>query len=146
MSSHGGKLVWHRARFCLDAPVRLLRVACLSSLILVQALGTPLGAQSAPTVRLFWDANTEVDLAGYVLVWGVVSGVYLGSSTLGPTEVSYEAPCPSGTTYVYAIRAFNTAGLHSAYSNEVRVTCGGLPVRVVPRALGNVVVVVVRRG
>ncbi len=75
----------------------------------------------AGSVRLYWDANTEQDLAGYVLVWGSSPGVYTQSATLAPDAVTHEVTSlPDGTWY-FAIRAFNTTGLHSGYSNEVQV-------------------------
>ena len=79
---------------------------------------------TAGTVRLYWDANTEPDLAGYVLVWGAARGVYSQSLTVPATVVTQEVTgVPDGTWY-FAIRAFNASGLQSSLSNEVTVTVG----------------------
>lgn len=45
-----------------------------------------LACATAPcTFRLFWDANSESDLAGYVLHWGRATGVYAQSKTVPPS-------------------------------------------------------------
>ncbi len=83
-------------------------------------------AVQAGSVRLEWNPNPEPDIAGYVLVWGTASGVYTNSVSLGPGVLTHEvADLPSGT-YFFAIRAFNTAGLHSPYSNEATATVTGV--------------------
>ncbi|AMY09764.1 IPT/TIG domain protein [Luteitalea pratensis] len=88
----------------------------LCLLLLVQA-----GPALAGSVRLYWDPNTEPDLAGYVLVYGNASGVYTTSVTLPASAVTHEfIDLPDGT-YYFAVRAFNAANAQSGYSNEVRV-------------------------
>lgn len=79
------------------------------------------------SVRLSWDPNPETDLAGYVLVWGRTSGVYTQSMTLGPSMTSHEVVALADGVWFFAIRAFNVAQLHSAYSNEVAVSISDVP-------------------
>ena len=62
---------------------RVLLALCL--LLLVQV-----GPALAGSVRLYWDANTEPDLAGYVLVYGNASGVYTTSVPLPASAVTHE--------------------------------------------------------
>jgi hypothetical protein len=125
----------------LFCPARLFAV-----LILVLGLSGHVWAQSPSIVKLAWDPNPEVDLAGYVLVWGPFIRTYDGSLTVGKEATSVEAPCPSGATRYFALQAKDTSNRLSGYSNEVRVTCATGVIRLVPQPLGNVVVVVVRRG
>ena len=88
----------------------------LCLLLLAQA-----GSALAGSVRLYWDANTEPDLAGYVLVYGSTSGVYTTSVPLPASAVTHDfTDLPNGT-YYFAIRAFNTANAQSGCSNEVRL-------------------------
>ena len=82
----------------------------------------------AMDVTLEWDANTEPDLAGYQMFVGTASGNY-GT----PTTVNFsddENPVPEtvrytvigldyGTRYYFAVKAFDTEGLYSGFSNEV---------------------------
>jgi len=89
-------------------------------------LFTVLKAQTVSVVWFVWDANTETDLAGYVLHWGLQSKVYTQSKVLTPDSTTTNLALSDGpdvgkTTWYVAIRAFNTANQFSGYSNEVRV-------------------------
>jgi hypothetical protein len=73
----------------------------------------------AATISLAWDANSESDLAGYILVYGTSSGAYSTSIDVG-RSISYSVPSLSpGTRYYFAVRAYNTAGVMSPLSAEV---------------------------
>lgn len=85
------------------------------------------GQAEAGKVRLYWDQNSETDLAGYVLVYGRTTGVYTTSITLPAAAVTHEVADLTEGTYYFAIRAFNTTGQHSGYSNEVRVVVTSTP-------------------
>ena len=68
-----------------------------------------------------WIANTESDLAGYRVYVGTSSGTY---NFAGPFEVaggtSFTVPnLPVGTTYYFAVSAFDKAGNESTKSAEV---------------------------
>lgn len=68
-----------------------------------------------------WNANTEADLAGYRIYVGTKSGSY---GFVGPFEVSNRtsftiANLPTGTTYFFAVSAFDKSGNESAKSAEV---------------------------
>jgi phage baseplate assembly protein W len=68
-----------------------------------------------------WNANTESDLAGYRIYVGTRSGSY---GVVGPFEVtnrtSFTIPnLPLGTTYFFAVSAFDKSGNESAKSAEV---------------------------
>lgn len=77
----------------------------------------------AADVTLQWDANTESDLAGYRVYQG--NGGDLGTFTRVQDIV---APTTSATVkgldssaHSFAVTAYNTAGVESAYSNIVNI-------------------------
>ena len=108
---------------CPGLPGQFRRAMLTLCLLLLVQVGPAL----AGSVRLYWDQNTEPDLAGYVLVYGNASGVYTTSVTLPASALTHEfANLPNGT-YYFAVRAFNSANAQSAYSNEVRVVVISTP-------------------
>ena len=83
----------------------------------------------AADVTLQWDANTESDLAGYQVYQG--NGGDLGAFTR-VQEIA--APTTSATikgldsaSHSFAVTAYNTAGLESAYSNIVTIPAAPTP-------------------
>jgi hypothetical protein len=83
------------------------------------------------TVALSWDANTESDLAGYKVHYNVDSsslpfdgaGAVEGGSPVDVhnlTTATISGLDPS-RTYYFAVTAYNTTGIESAYSNIVTV-------------------------
>jgi hypothetical protein len=93
----------------------------LSPLLILASLwlAAPARAQS---VTLEWDANTESDLAGYKVYFGTASRTYGAPITLGKVTTYTVTGLTPGTTYYFAVTAYNTAGLESGYSNEVSAT------------------------
>ncbi|OPY90384.1 MAG: Fibronectin type III domain protein [Syntrophus sp. PtaU1.Bin208] len=77
------------------------------------------GSGQAANVTLTWDKNTETDLAGYVVYSGTSAGSYTESIDVGNLNSVDLSGLQEGTTYYYAAKAYNTAGLYSEYSNEV---------------------------
>ncbi len=71
------------------------------------------------SVQLSWNANTETNLAGYKLYMGTASGVYGTPATLGLVTTTTLKTLVPGTTYYFALTAFNTAGQESAKSAEI---------------------------
>lgn len=68
--------------------------------------------------KLIWDANTEVDLAGYKVYIGASSRDYGSSVTLGIVTEYSLAEVIAGKWYI-AVTAFDSAGNESDFSNEV---------------------------
>src|SRR5437764_9962837 len=79
----------------------------------------------AASVTLGWDANTEPDIAGYTLLYGTQSGNYTSSVDVG-NQVGYTLSL-STTVYYFAVRAYNTSGLTSPLSAELRVDLASPP-------------------
>lgn len=76
----------------------------------------------AEQVALAWDANGESDLAGYKLHLGTASNAYHTVFDVG-NQTSYTVPnLDRGTTYFFAVTAYNTQGNESDYSNEISKT------------------------
>ncbi|HNA26134.1 MAG TPA: fibronectin type III domain-containing protein, partial [Nitrospira sp.] len=82
---------------------------------------TPTATPKTASATVSWNANTESDLAGYRIYVGTRSGSY---GVVGPFEVtnstSFTIPnLPTGTTYYFAVSAFDKSGNESAKSVEV---------------------------
>jgi hypothetical protein len=81
----------------------------------------------ATDITLSWDPNSELDLAGYKLYYGTVSGIYGPPITLGIQTTYTITDLPPGT-YFFALKAFNTLRLESGFSNEISTTIPPLPI------------------
>jgi len=101
--------------------------AAAAAFILLLASGVSVHAE---TVTARWDANTEPDIAGYLLSYGAQSHVYTSTINVG-NVTSYQLTLAAGT-YYFAVQAYDTGGLISGYSNEVAFTAvstAGAPLR-----------------
>lgn len=88
-------------------------LSCLLAVVLFPVLGW------AADVRLAWQPNTEIDLAGYKIHYGTASGSYTASVDVGKVSAATISNLFEGTTYYFSASAYNTAALSSGYSNEV---------------------------
>ncbi|MFQ6001080.1 MAG: hypothetical protein ACE5LG_05370, partial [Anaerolineae bacterium] len=75
-------------------------------------------------VSLGWDANTEPDLAGYMIYRSTTSGGdFTLTATVGPATTRYlSADVDNGVTYYYLVTAFDLGGNESDPSNEAGAT------------------------
>jgi|RhiMetdeSRZDD1v2_1073273.scaffolds.fasta_scaffold641208_1 fibronectin type III domain protein len=80
---------------------------------------TSTSGSTSTTATLSWYPNAETNLAGYKVHIGTAAGIY--NSTVDVRNVtSYSLPnLAIGTTYYFAVSAYDTAGTDSALSNEV---------------------------
>ena len=99
-----------------------MRAVILSIIALVLIIAGP---ALAADVKLQWDPNTETDLAGYRLYqktdsaeppFTKIQDIPKGTQTANVTGLD------SSHSYSFAVTAYNTAGLESAYSNIVTVS------------------------
>ena len=86
----------------------------------------PKGLQAVATegvINLIWDANTETDLDGYILLRGVAPGDELAPITPSPIrETAFQDRVPAGVRYVYALKAVDKAGNASPPSERIEET------------------------
>jgi fibronectin type 3 domain-containing protein len=76
----------------------------------------------AASASLSWNANGESDLAGYKVHMGTAANSYDTTLDVG-NVTSYSVPSlNAGTTYHFAISAYDTTGNESALSGDVAVT------------------------
>lgn len=81
------------------------------------------GVANVGAISLIWDANTEADLAGYIVLRGEVPGDKLQAITPGPireTTFTDKTVVP-GTRYVYAIIAVDRTTPPNTSPQSVRV-------------------------
>lgn len=93
--------------------------AALFSAFLV--LAAPSAPAATGSVALAWDANPEQNIAGYHVHFGPVSKPY--SQVTDTKTNSITLPnLTTGTTYLFAVSAYNTSGVESGYSQPVAYT------------------------
>ena len=95
-------------------------------LFAIAVLFSSVNLLAAQSVGLAWDPNSENDLAGYLVYYGTASRNYdqtLSAATPSATVTNLN----SGTTYYFAVTAYNTNGMESGYSNEVLYSTSGSP-------------------
>jgi hypothetical protein len=87
-------------------------------------------ASAVGTATVSWEAPTQytdgaplADLAGYIVYWGLSSGIYPNSVTLdNPGLTSYVVENLSSGTYYFSAKSFNSEGVESAFSSEASKT------------------------
>ena len=76
-------------------------------------------AAQAATVQVSWNANTEAELAGYNVYYGTESGTYGEPVSTTETSQLLTLTPEVGTTYYFAVTAYDTSSNESAFSEEV---------------------------
>ena len=74
---------------------------------------------SAAEVTLAWDANTDPDLAGYMIYYGFASRSYDYVVDAENQTTFTISNLEEGHTYYFAVTAYDTEDLESDFSNEV---------------------------
>ncbi len=77
----------------------------------------PVSVQSAE--RLLWDANSEPDLAGYIVYQGATAGSYGSAIDVGNVTSYTLTDLDPGMTYYLAVTAYDLSGNESLPSDEV---------------------------
>ena len=94
-----------------------LRARVMFFLVITLLLGSA-SALRAATVTAAWNANTESDIGGYQLFYGTQTGVYTTTVDVG-NVTSRAVALTDGQRYYFAVKAYNTSSMTSAYSAEV---------------------------
>jgi hypothetical protein len=107
------------------------RISCAFrfAALLLFLLGAHLRAAS---LTLYWDANSEPDLAGYRVHYGTAKYPYGSLVDVGTTSATI-TNLKKGVTYTFAVTAYNTSGAESDYSAPFSYTVGSP--RVIPMAV-----------
>ncbi|MFH1242576.1 MAG: fibronectin type III domain-containing protein, partial [Pseudomonadota bacterium] len=79
--------------------------------------GSP--AAFSAEIRIAWDPNSEPDLAGYKVYYGMSSGAYGPPLSVGNVTTYTLADLTPGQTYFIAVKATDTSYNDSGFSNEV---------------------------
>jgi len=74
------------------------------------------------TVTLAWNLSPDPTVVGYQLSWGTASQTYTQSQDAGDAAMIIISGLDYSTTYYFSVRAFNAAGLYSAYAPEISAT------------------------
>ena len=83
------------------------------------AIPVTLKLSAATTAALAWNANAESDLAGYKVYSGTSSGQYGASVDVGKATSYQFSNLKLGTTYYFAVTAYDVNGNESLRSSEV---------------------------
>ncbi len=106
---------------CIDGVIAMKITRMISLMALLVIVGLNGFAQGA-TVEVSWNANSESDIAGYKVYCGVRSGVYTLTIDTGLNTSADVTDLAAGTTYYFAVKAYNTSNLYSVYSSEISIT------------------------
>ena len=93
---------------------------CLGTTSIVVALAT--SAQGQSSVTLAWDPSPGSAIAGYRLYEGAASRTYTNVIAAGKVTSNTVSSLVGGATYFFAVTAYDTNGLESDFSSEIRYT------------------------
>lgn len=102
---------------------RLLRNTARRFCVLILLLSAARVTNAQTTdVAVGWRSNSEPDLAGYRLYYGNSPGVYDQQIDAGLATIATVPNLSIGSTYFFAVTAYNLMGLESAFSPEISYT------------------------
>lgn len=96
-------------------------------------------SDSLASVKLSWDANSEPDVVGYRVYYGVASGTYTDRVDVSAVTTAEVSGLLVGANYYFVVVAFNQAGVESDFSDELMLLtkAASLPVGAVPAQIGG---------
>ncbi len=115
--------MYHQSSGSKSKSFSLFLILAMCCLFLGASAFHPSAKAEAASVTLGWDAAAGV--SGYKLHRGTASGSYTTSVNVG-NQTSYTlSDLTSGTTYYFAVTAYDSSQEESSYSNEVSYASGG---------------------
>ena len=108
----------------------LARMALIALLVITAMATTSLRATPAAAAQagIAWSAPTDsTGVTGYKVHMGNSSGSYSEHVDVGNTTSYSAGSLSDGSTYYFAVTAYNAAGQQSAYSNEISRSFAALP-------------------
>lgn len=100
-----------------------MRLTTLALSVFLVCLASPLVWAESATVS--WDPNTESDLAGYKIYYGVNSHNYDNVIDVGNVTSFTVTGLTAGVTYYFAVTAYDFSNNESGFSAEVSTMVGG---------------------
>ena len=94
------------------------RKSFLALIILAMIVLFPMSGIAA-SIRVSWNPNTDLDLAGYKLYYGTGARNYTSSVNVGNVTTYQITNLDTGRTYYVSLKAYDNAGNESVYSDEV---------------------------
>jgi hypothetical protein len=85
-------------------------------------IGISAAARAQVNITLAWDPSTDPAVKGYKVYEGQTSRVYTFTSNVGKATSAVIPGLMPTTTYYFAVTAYATNGLESAYSGEISYT------------------------
>ena len=74
------------------------------------------------SATLAWQPSSDPTVMGYQLYYGAASHAYTGMVNVGPSTTATVSNLVTGTTYYFAVTAYNSSGAQSPFSNEASGT------------------------
>ena len=91
----------------------LAQASVLGAVLILAASALPVRGQSS--VTLAWDPSLGSGIAGYHLYEGAASRNYTNVIDVGESTTATASNLVSGTTYYFAVTAYDTGGLESDF-------------------------------
>jgi len=98
--------------------------AIAASILLQNAIPAQAVVPTTGTASLAWDSSPSSGVTGYRVYMGTASGNYTSNVAAGNATTTTLSGLTSGTTYFFAVKAYNASGVESAFSNEISFTPG----------------------
>jgi len=74
------------------------------------------------SATLAWQPSTDPTVAGYKVYYGVASRTYTNTVDVGPANTATISNLVNGTTYYFAVTAYDSSRMQSLFSNEASGT------------------------
>lgn len=82
---------------------------------------------STASINLAWDSNPEPNIAGYKVYYGIASQLYSETQDAGNETATTVEGLMIGTTYYFAVSAYDSDAFESSLSAEVSQIAGASP-------------------